>query len=223
MSNPENNSPQTPESRYQYIFKIILIGSPGAGKSSILHRFVQGNFEEKYNCTLSVDFYMKTLEFSDFFVKLQIWDTAGMEKYKSLTTSYYRGSHAAFIIFDLTKRDSFDAVPRWLESYNKNCNNGEQNRIVILVGNKRDLNNEREVSAEEAKSFADSYNMAYFETSAKDGMNVNEIFNFISEKLIELSGSEKKSEMELLDRDSKFSNVIISGQEKKITRCPCKL
>lgn len=222
MSLSDEEPTRNSESRYQYIFKIILIGSPGSGKSSILHRFIHGNFEEKYNCTLGVDFYMKTLDLSENFVKLQIWDTAGMEKYKSLTTSYYRGSHAAFIIFDLTKRDTFDAVPRWLEAYNKNIS-GEQNRVIILVGNKKDLSDERQISTEEAKSLADSYSMAYFETSAKDGVNVNEIFTFISERLIEVMGSGRRSEVSLLDRDNNFSNVIISGEEKKISRCPCKL
>lgn len=170
-------------SDYQYIFKIILIGNSGVGKSCILKRFVKRNFEESHKCTIGVDFLMKTITINGQTVKLQLWDTAGTEKYKSMSASYYRGAHVAFVVFDITSPSSFDALPHWFESYYKNGPEGQKN--VILIGNKKDLAELRQISQEDAENFARNNNMIYFETSAKDGDNIEHVFYYAAEKLLE--------------------------------------
>ena len=170
---------------YQYIFKLILIGNSGVGKSCILQRYMKHTFEEQYKCTIGVDFLMKTVIINNETVKLQLWDTAGQEKYKSMVSSYYRGTNVALIVFDLTSHESFDALPLWIENYYKN---GPDQKNIILIGNKKDLEEERKVTEEEAKIFSETNNMMYFETSAKEGDNIDYVFNYAAEKLLEFYG-----------------------------------
>ena len=169
-------------SNYQYIFKLILIGNSGVGKSCILQRYMKHTFEENYKCTIGVDFLMKSLIINGQTVKLQIWDTAGQEKYKSMVSSYYRGANVALIVFDITSHKTFDALPLWIENFYKN---GPEQKNIILIGNKKDLEEDREVTQEEAKLFSETNNMIYFETSAKDGENIDYVFNYAAEKLLE--------------------------------------
>ena len=142
-------------------------------------------FEEQYKCTIGVDFLMKTVIINNETVKLQLWDTAGQEKYKSMVSSYYRGANVALIVFDLTSHESFDALPLWIENYYKN---GPDQKNIILIGNKKDLEEERKVTEEEAKIFSETNNMMYFETSAKEGDNIDYVFNYAAEKLLEFYG-----------------------------------
>ena len=180
MSSEQNI--QRKASNYQYIFKLILIGNSGVGKSCILQRYMKHTFEETYKCTIGVDFLMKSLLIKDKTVKLQLWDTAGQEKYKSMVSSYYRGANVALIVFDLTSHASFDALPIWIENYYKN---GPEQKNIILIGNKKDLIEERQVTQEEAETFSETNNMMYFETSAKEGDNIDYVFTFTAEKLLE--------------------------------------
>ena len=181
-SNNKNKS-----SDYQYIFKLILIGNSGVGKSSILQRYMNKTFEESYKCTIGVDFLMKSLEVKGKTVKLQLWDTAGQEKYKSMVSSYYRGANVALVVFDITSRSSFESLPLWIENYYKN---GPEQKNIILIGNKKDMADQRQVTQEEAEEFSETNNMIYFETSAKEGDNVDYVFNFAAEKLLEFYGSQ---------------------------------
>ena len=183
------------EKKYDYIFKLILIGSSGVGKSSILKRYIQKIFEEEYTCTIGVDFFMKSLNISNKSIKLQLWDTAGTEKFKSITTGYYRGANAAFVVFDLTYKSSFESVSEWIQNYYK-YSNPDSEKYVILIGNKSDLKEKREISEEEIYDFAKNNKIKYFETSAKNGENIDECFYFIAEKL-----------MKDLEEKGIFSNV----------------
>jgi len=181
-SNNKNKS-----SDYQYIFKLILIGNSGVGKSSILQRYMNKTFEESYKCTIGVDFLMKSVEVKGKTVKLQLWDTAGQEKYKSMVASYYRGANVALVVFDITSHSSFESLPLWIENYYKN---GPEQKNIILIGNKKDMVDQRQVTQEEAEEFSETNNMIYFETSAKEGDNVDYVFNFAAEKLLEFYGSQ---------------------------------
>lgn len=174
----------TPTNSYQYIFKVILIGNAGTGKTSLIHRFVNKVYVEKYICTIGVDFFMKTFEIDKTIIKLQIWDTAGTEKYKTIAASYFRGSHAAFIVFDLTERSSFEGVQKWLDEYNKQ-HNPIFKRMIVLIGNKNDLIDHRAISKEEVELYAKNNDMFYWETSAKEGKGVEESFMFVGQKLFE--------------------------------------
>ena len=176
-------SEEDDDKKYDYIFKLILIGSSGVGKTSILQRYIQKIFNDDYTCTIGVDFFMKSMKIDDKLIKLQLWDTAGTEKFKSITTGYYRGANAAFIVFDLTSRKSFESVSEWIENYYK-YSNPDYERHVILIGNKSDLKNERIITENEIDDFVKLNKIKYFETSAKNGENIDESFLFIAEQLM---------------------------------------
>ena len=184
MSSNNSNKSSNP-SDYQYIFKLILIGNSGVGKSSIIQRYMKNTFEESYKCTIGVDFLMKTLNLNGKTVKLQLWDTAGQEKYKSMVASYYRGANVALVVFDITSHASFDSLPVWIENYYKN---GPEEKNIILIGNKKDMEESRQVTKQEAEIFSETNNMMYFETSAKEGDNIEYIFTYAAEKLLEYYG-----------------------------------
>ena len=188
MSNKNNKGSYD----YQYIFKLILIGNSGVGKSSILNRYMNKVFEESYKCTIGVDFLMKSIEINGKTVKLQLWDTAGQEKYKCMVSSYYRGANVALVVFDITNHDSFDSLPLWIENYYKN---GPDQKNIILIGNKKDMVEERQVTQEEAELFSQTNNMIYFETSAKDGDNIDYVFTYAAEKLLEFYSSQNDTNL----------------------------
>lgn len=169
-----------------YIFKIILIGDSNSGKTSLITRYVNNTFDSKHLCTIGVDFMMKKVVINNKTIKLQIWDTAGMEKYKQITSSYYRGAQGAIVVFDLSSNKSFFSVKKWIDDFFQISGSKPNSKVIILVGNKSDLKEERQVSKEEINSFVEiNANIAYFDTSAKTGDGVNEMFKVIIEQLIE--------------------------------------
>ncbi len=135
--------------------KIIIVGDSGVGKTNILNRYTKNVFNKESKTTVGVEFGTKIITHNNHTIKLQIWDTAGQERYKSITVAYYRGSKGAFIIFDVSKKASFDSVVKW---YNDIKKNGERDTSIILIGNKTDIN-KREVEFEEAKAFAEMYSI----------------------------------------------------------------
>ena len=187
---------------YEYIFKLIVIGNSGVGKSSILQRYIQKVFKESYSSTIGVDFFMKSINIGDKSIKLQLWDTAGTEKFRSITTGYYRGADAAFVVFDLTSKPSFKNLNEWIESYYK-YSNPDVEKNVVLIGNKCDLVEERKVTQEEIETFIKDNNIIYFETSAKDGKNIDESFYHIAEILMKQN---ENKENELVKRNDIIKN-----------------
>ncbi len=203
--------------KYNYIFKIILIGNSGVGKSSILKRYIQKVFEDNYSCTIGVDFFMKSITIGDKTIKLQLWDTAGTEKFRSITTGYYRGANAALVVFDLTSKQSFASLNEWIQNYYK-FSNPDSVKNVVILGNKSDLTEKREVTDEEINDFIKDNNIKFFETSAKDGKNIDECFTHMSEKLIEQYDN-KENELvkrkDLITNDNLKNNTVdISGEGK---------
>jgi Ras-related protein Rab-1A len=166
----------------QYIFKIILIGDCNIGKTCIISRYVTNYHSESYICTIGVDFMMKSIIYDDHTIKLQIWDTAGMEKYKQITSSYYRGTQAAIICFDLTNKNSFNSIERWYSDFSQFYNPIFE-KIVILVGNKSDLIEDRVVSHEEIENLCRLNRFEYYETSAKTGENIESLFDDLAKRL----------------------------------------
>ena len=205
------------ENKYEYIFKIILIGSSSVGKSSILQRYIQKVFNESYSCTIGVDFFMKSLDIGDKSIKMQLWDTAGTEKFRSITTGYYRGANAAFIVFDLTSKQSFECLNEWIENYYKYSDpNSEKN--VVLIGNKCDLVDRREITQEEIDKFIKDNNIMYYETSAKTGQNIDECFYFIAEKLVkefENKENEEEKRTDLINNDNLKEGTVDLIRNKK--------
>jgi len=161
------------ESEYDYLFKLLLIGDSGVGKSSLLLRFSDDSYETNYNSTIGVDFKIRTIDLEGKQVKLQIWDTAGQERLRTITSSYYRGAHGIIIVYDVTDSESFDSVKNWLAEIDKNATRGVQK---LLVGNKSDLAPKKAVDYNTAKEFADEMGMPMLETSAKNSQNVEAAF-----------------------------------------------
>ncbi|KAF8289288.1 putative small GTP-binding protein Rab11, putative,Rab11 GTPase [Trypanosoma cruzi] len=158
---------------YDHLFKLLLIGDSGVGKSCLLLRFADDSYTESYISTIGVDFKIRTLNLDGKVVKLQIWDTAGQERFRTITSSYYRGAHGIIIVYDTTDMESFNNVRTWLSEIDKFAS---ENVNKLLVGNKCDLVLKKAVDTQMAKDFADNLGIPFLETSAKEASNVEEAF-----------------------------------------------
>lgn len=158
---------------YDHLFKLLLIGDSGVGKSCLLLRFADDTYTESYISTIGVDFKIRTLELEGKTIKLQIWDTAGQERFRTITSSYYRGAHGIIIVYDVTDMESFNNVKTWLNEIDKYASDSVNK---LLVGNKCDLVVKKTVDTNVAKEFADSLGIPFLETSAKSALNVEQAF-----------------------------------------------
>jgi len=157
---------------YDYLFKLLLIGDSGVGKSCLLLRFADNTYTDSYISTIGVDFKIRTVEIDGKTVKLQIWDTAGQERFRTITSSYYRGAHGIIVVYDVTDKVSFSNVKQWLGEIDRYAC---QSVNKLLVGNKNDLER-KAVESHEAKEYADSLGISFLETSAKTAVNVEDAF-----------------------------------------------
>ena len=158
---------------YDFLFKILLIGNSAVGKSSLLLRFSDNVFNESFLPTIGVDFKIRTFELQGKTVKLQIWDTAGQERFKTITSSYYKGAHGIILVYDITDKASFKDLENWLYEVESHA---DDNVVQLVVGNKKDLENDRQVSTQEGQEYADSLGFKFLETSAKESVNVDQAF-----------------------------------------------
>jgi len=166
------------------LFKILLVGDSGVGKSSILLRFTDDEFEEGgLSVTIGVDFKVKILEMGGKRLNLRIWDTAGQEKFRSLTSSYYRGTQGIILVYDVTKRETFQHIETWLQEINLYSTNSEVRKM--LIGNKVDKSEPRQVSREEGLAFAKKHAMLFIECSAKTRLGVQQAFEELVQKILE--------------------------------------
>mmetsp|Transcript_6489 Transcript_6489/g.7419 ORF Transcript_6489/g.7419 Transcript_6489/m.7419 type:complete len:206 (-) Transcript_6489:1274-1891(-) len=167
---------------YDYLFKLVLIGDSGVGKSCLLLRFADDSFTESYISTIGVDFRFRTVKVGDKYVKLQIWDTAGQERFRTITSAYYRGADGIIMTYDVTNQDSFDHVQDWLQEVNRYANEGT---CKLLIGNKSDRE-DKVVSTEVGTEFAKKLDMPFLETSAKTAANVEAAFLAMASQLIKI-------------------------------------
>lgn len=167
-------------SDYDYLFKLLLIGDSGVGKSCLLLRFADDTYTESYISTIGVDFKIRTIELEGKTIKLQIWDTAGQERFRTITSSYYRGAHGIIVVYDVTDMESFNNVRTWLGEIDKYATD---NVNKLLVGNKCDLVVKKVVDQNTAKDFADSLGIPFLETSAKSATNVEQAFMTMSSEI----------------------------------------
>ncbi|XP_066840787.1 ras-related protein Rab-4B [Anser cygnoides] len=158
---------------YDFLFKFLVIGSAGTGKSCLLHQFIENKFKQDSNHTIGVEFGSKVVNVGGKTVKLQIWDTAGQERFRSVTRSYYRGAAGALLVYDITSRETYNALTNWLTDARTLAS---PNIVIILCGNKKDLDADREVTFLEASRFAQENELMFLETSALTGENVEEAF-----------------------------------------------
>lgn len=171
---------------YQYLFKVIIIGNTGTGKSSLLTQFTDKRFSTIHDLTIGVEFGSKIITINDpdkkkYKVKLQVWDTAGQEIFKSITRSYYRDAAGVMLVFDISRRDSFNHLKTWMNDIEQFSG---KDTNIILIGNKTDLENQRTVSIKEATDFAKKYGIKYIETSAMNYDKTYESFEKLAEEVL---------------------------------------
>jgi len=168
---------------YDHLFKLLIIGDAGVGKSSILLRFTDDSFDDHIQSTIGVDFKVKHMDVRDKRVKLTVWDTAGQERFRTLTSSYYRGAQGVVLVYDVTQRDSFENLEQWLKEVKLHTSESGEGVVKLLVGNKIDL--DRKVSREEAEDWARSQGMMFLEASAKTKLGIRQCFLEVVQKILE--------------------------------------
>jgi len=177
------------DDEYDYLFKVVLIGDSGVGKSNLLSRFTRNEFNLESKSTIGVEFATKSIQSDSKTIKAQIWDTAGQERYRAITSAYYRGAVGALLVYDISKRNSYDSVARWLKELRDHA---DPQIVIMLVGNKKDLRHMRQVQTDEAKEFCKQNKLFFIETSALADSNVatafetilKEIYRQISRKIV---------------------------------------
>lgn len=168
------------QSEYDYLFKLLLIGDSGVGKSCLLLRFADDTYTESYISTIGVDFKIRTIELDAKTIKLQIWDTAGQERFRTITSSYYRGAHGIIVVYDTTDLESYNNVKQWLHEIDRYAND---NVNKLLVGNKSDLSSKRAIEFGHAQEYAESLGIEFIETSAKNATNVEKAFMMMAAQI----------------------------------------
>ncbi|KAI0736826.1 GTPase [Fomitopsis betulina] len=163
-------------SNFDYLFKVVLIGDSGVGKSNLLSRFTRNEFNLETKSTIGVEFATRSINVDGKTLKAQIWDTAGQERYRAITAAYYRGAVGALLVYDISKHQTYVNVTRWLKELRDHA---DSNIVIMLVGNKSDLKHLRAVPTDEAKTFATENNLSFMETSALDASNVESAFQTI--------------------------------------------
>nr|CAD7590027.1 unnamed protein product [Timema genevievae] len=163
----------TRDDEYDYLFKVVLIGDSGVGKSNLLSRFTRNEFNLESKSTIGVEFATRSIQVDGKTIKAQIWDTAGQERYRAITSAYYRGAVGALLVYDIAKHLTYENVERWLRELRDHA---DQNIVIMLVGNKSDLRHLRAVPTDEAKAFAERNGLSFIETSALDSTNVETAF-----------------------------------------------
>ena len=163
-------------------FKILLIGDLGVGKSCVILRYIEDDFPLNIMSSIGVDFKSKQIEIDDHLIKMQIWDTAGHEKFRTITTSYYKSAQAIIIVYDITDQATFEHVKNWMVEIDKFAKQGV---LKVIVGNKKDLEDKRQVPEELGKNFAEKNGVKFMEVSAKKNINIEELFLDINKCLLE--------------------------------------
>ncbi|XP_071080229.1 ras-related protein Rab-1A-like [Haliotis cracherodii] len=158
---------------YDFLFKLVLVGDTGVGKSCLMTRFADDTFSYDTKTTVGVDFKIKTILVDGKTIKLQIWDTAGQERYRSFSSNFFRGAHGIILVYSVTLKDSFESIPSWIETLNKSA---PVNVSTLLVGNKSDLATERVVGVASGSACAEKYGISFLETSARNATNVQQAF-----------------------------------------------
>ena len=173
MSKASNN--------YDHLFRYIIVGDMAVGKSCILLQFTDNKFRHQHELTIGVEFGAKTITLNNKTINIQIWDTAGQEAFQAITRTYYKGAVGALLVYDITRKDTFTHVTKWLEEVKMNSS---RSICIILIGNKKDLEEKRQVSYEEGENFAKENGLMFLETSAKTAYNVVEAFNLSAQAIL---------------------------------------
>ena len=201
---------------YDLLFKLILIGDSCVGKSNILSKYLKNEFDPNSRATVGVEFGTKNILINNKKIKIQIWDTAGEERYRSITSAYYKGAKGAFIVYDITRKTTFDNIDKWISDLKLN---GDENICIIILGNKSDLNEKRQVQEKDGIQKAEMFKTAFLETSALNGDNITKAF----EELIEQIYQNNKSSFENDNKKEIDNGININDNEKNKEKRKCCL
>ncbi|KAL9654638.1 hypothetical protein ABK040_006700 [Willaertia magna] len=193
------------------LYKVVVIGDSGVGKSNLITRFTQNKFTKDTKPTIGVEFGAKSIEYDNVTIKGQIWDTAGQERFRAISAAYYRGANGALIVYDITNQESFENLEKWFKEIE---NQGENGCINILIGNKCDLNHLRQVETATGKAFAEKHGVPFMETSAADSTNVDEAFTTLLKEIYKSqSRKNKKTDEERKDEPIGPTSKIVFPTE----------
>ncbi|EGD80777.1 tubulovesicle-associated protein [Salpingoeca rosetta] len=201
------------EEEYDFLFKIVLIGDSGVGKSNLLSRFTRNEFNLESKSTIGVEFATRSIEVDGKTIKAQIWDTAGQERYRAITSAYYRGAVGALLVYDIAKHASYENVSRWLKELRDHA---DSNIVIMLVGNKSDLKHLRAVPKEEATKFAEENSLSFIETSALDSTNVEEAFKNILTSIYRLV-SQRSIKAGESDKTTPSDTIVVGPTDSSTT------
>jgi small GTP-binding protein len=208
------------DDEYDYLFKVVLIGDSGVGKSNLLSRFTRNEFNLESKSTIGVEFATRSIQCDAKTIKAQIWDTAGQERYRAITSAYYRGAVGALLVYDISKAVSYDNVERWL---NELRDHADSNIVIMLVGNKSDLRHLRAVPTDQAAQFAEKHGLSFIETSALDSSNVELAFQRILTEIYHIiavnKNMEKKEGHNVEGGETLEIRPPTEGEEKKSGGC----
>ncbi|OMO92283.1 Small GTPase superfamily [Corchorus olitorius] len=207
-----------PDEEYDYLFKVVLIGDSGVGKSNLLSRFTRNEFCLESKSTIGVEFATRTLQVEGRTVKAQIWDTAGQERYRAITSAYYRGALGALLVYDVTKPTTFENVSRWLKELRDHA---DSNIVIMLIGNKTDLKHLRAVATEDGQSYAEKEGLSFIETSALEAVNVEKAFQTILSEIYRIISKKSLSSDEPAPASIKEGKTIAIGAPETTTKKAC--
>ena len=196
------------DDQYDYLFKILIIGDSGVGKSSLLNRFVDQNYSSEFNATIGIDFKIHIIKVDNKLIKLQMWDTAGQERFRTITKSYYHGADGVLVVYDKTNHCSFNNVTHWLSEIDRLANDQTPR---LLVATKTDMTQDQMITSDESQKLAQHYNLKHIETSSKNDHNVAKCFIELTKLM--------KDKMDLAIK-SKTQKPPYSFLSKKTTAAP---
>jgi small GTP-binding protein len=190
--------------------RLLMIGDSSVGKTSILTKYVTDEFNPQFQTTIGVDFQIKHIKANNKTIKLQLWDTAGQEKFKAVITSYFRNTHGALVVYDVTNKESFINIKKWIEDINKYCSKDVN---IFLIANKIDIERWRVITTEEGRALAKKYNILYFECSAKSGQNIENIYNNVATII--------SKTMVINEMVNKTNTIVLGAEIKKERKWYC--
>ena len=205
------------EDNYEIMVKVVLVGDSGVGKTNIMSKYLKNEFHEDSKATVGVEFGAKQFTVEGHVIKAQIWDTAGQERYKAITSAYYKGAKGAFIVYDITRKNTFDSVSRWVSDLTATA---DKKISIILIGNKSDLEDQRQVTKEMGEEKANQLQVAFLETSAMSGENLEKGFQMMINEIYkknheDISGEETENSMEP-GKDISLTKNNSTPQKKKM-------
>ena len=201
------------EENYEMMFKVVLVGDSSVGKTNIMSKYLKNEFHEDSKATVGVEFGSKQFTIEGHQIKAQIWDTAGQERYKAITSAYYKGAKGAFVVYDITRKQSFDSVDKWINDLKAAA---DKKLSIIIIGNKCDLEDQREITKEQGEEKAKSFGFSFIETSALSGENLEKGFEMLIKEIYQKYKVEQKGN-DLYDLER--GEELKTGKDKTKKKC----